>query len=279
MTVVYIDLLFLLNLIANYLLLLGAGRVTGSVLRRWRIGGGAALGALYAVAVFLPDLGWLSAWPCKIASGILMALIAYGGAPGLLRVTALFFAASAALAGMILGVELLGGASLTVKNGVFYSQVDMRLLLLLFVLCYFILSLFFRRLGRHGGRELVRLEIIFRGRRVSLTALRDSGHTLTDSVTNQTVIVADRRYLDALLPQELRAEDPIESLKRCRQLEIKGARLIPYRAVGVDCGMLLALRADSVTADGKEMGPLLVALSPNPVDDGGGYQALIGGIS
>ena len=41
---VYIDLLFLLNLTANYLLLLAAGRIAGAVLRRWRIGLGGALG-------------------------------------------------------------------------------------------------------------------------------------------------------------------------------------------------------------------------------------------
>ena len=41
MTVVYIDLLFLLNLIANYLLLLAAGRMAGAALARWRIGLGA----------------------------------------------------------------------------------------------------------------------------------------------------------------------------------------------------------------------------------------------
>ena len=61
---VYIDLLFLLNLTANYLLLLAAGRIAGAVLRRWRIGLGGALGALYAVLIFLPGLGWLAAWPC-----------------------------------------------------------------------------------------------------------------------------------------------------------------------------------------------------------------------
>ena len=44
MTVVYIDLLFLLNLTANYLLLLAAGRMAGAALARWRIGLGAALG-------------------------------------------------------------------------------------------------------------------------------------------------------------------------------------------------------------------------------------------
>ena len=53
-------------------------------------------------------------------------------------------------------------------------------------------------------------------------------------------------------------------------------RLLPYRSVGVDRGLLLALRVDRAVFDGVERGPLLVALSPTPVSDGGGYRALVG---
>lgn len=278
MTVVYIDMLFLLNLIANYLLLLAAGRMSGSVLRRWRIGLGASLGALYAVLIFLPGLGWLAHWLCKLASGVLMALIAYGGERELLRVTVLFFGASAGLAGAVLGLELLGNVSLTLEHGVFYSQIDLRLLLLLFVACYFVLSLFFRRVGRHSGRELVRLELTLESGTASLTALRDTGHTLTDPVNDRPVVVAHWKSLASLLPSWVDPSDPVQSVKRCHAQGSRQARLIPYRAVGVDCGMLLALRSREVTADGKPLGGLLVALSPTPVDDGGAYQALIGGI-
>ena len=42
--------------------------------------------------------------------------------------------------------------------------------------------------------------------------------------------------------------------------------------------MLLALRARGIAVDGRPLGRLLVALSPTALDDGGGYQALIGGI-
>ena len=79
MTVVYVDLLWLLNFVANHLLLLGAGRLAGAGLRRWRIALGAALGALYAVALFLPGMGWLSTLPCKLAVAVVMVLCAYGG--------------------------------------------------------------------------------------------------------------------------------------------------------------------------------------------------------
>ena len=101
MTVVYIDLLFLLNLTANYLLLLGAGRMSGAVLRRWRIALGAAAGALYAVLVFLPGLGWLSLWPCRLGVGMLLPVVSYGGERRLLRIILTFFGADEALLGLV----------------------------------------------------------------------------------------------------------------------------------------------------------------------------------
>lgn len=52
--------------------------------------------------------------------------------------------------------------------------------------------------------------------------------------------------------------------------------MLPYRAVGVEYGMLLAVRTDRVELGSRKLEGLLVALSPTPVSDGGGYQALIG---
>lgn len=160
--VVYIDLLFLLNLIANYLLLLAAGRMAGAALMRWRIGLGAGVGALYAVVVFVPGLSWLAFWPCKLTVGILMILAAYGSEAGLMRVTVLFFGASAALAGAVMAMEQLGSVTLTLDRGVFYSRMDIRLLLLLFVACYFVLSLFFRRVGQQEGNWSVWKSLLIR---------------------------------------------------------------------------------------------------------------------
>lgn len=277
MTVVYIDQLFLLNLVADYLLLLAAGRMAGAVLVRRRIGLGAALGALYAAAVFMPGLGWLSAWPCRVGAAVLMVLVAYSGERGLVRVAVLFLGASAALGGAVLGLELLGSGPLTLAGGVFYAQADVRLLLLAFVGCYFMLSLFFRR-GAAGSGALVRLEIELDSGAVSVTALLDTGNSLTDPGTNRPVVVAYWRALAGVLPEWADAAEPVASVERCHAKGGRGARLVPYRAVGVECGVLLAVRSRSVKADGRPLGGLLVALSPTPVDDGGAYQALIGGI-
>ncbi len=282
MTVVYIDALFLLNLIVNYLLLLAAAKLAGEPLRRLRLAAGAALGGLYAAAIFFPGMGFLTHPLCKLGAAVLMLLTGFGGSRRLLRVTLVFFGLSCAFGGGIFAIGLLGGRGLTLRNGVLYSVMDLRILLLSAAVCYAVLTLVFRRTARHGRREVLPAVLILEGRRVAVNALVDTGNTLTDPVTGRPVMVAEGSRLSPLLPgervlDEKALRDPVGTLERLSRGG-RGRRfcLLPYQAVGVECGMLLALRLDDARVGAEDYGGILVALSPNPVSDGGGYSALIG---
>ena len=148
MTVIYIDTLFLLNALVDYLLLLAAARLAGEPLRRWRFALGAALGGGYAVAIFLPGLGFLAHPLCRVASAALMLLIAYGGSRRLLRQGVLFIALTCAFGGGVVAIGLLGGTGLSLGNGVFYSALDLKVVLLSAAVCYGVLTLVFQRLDR-----------------------------------------------------------------------------------------------------------------------------------
>ena len=284
MTVVYIDALFLLNFVVDYLLLLCAGRLAGEVLHRGRLALGAALAGAYAAAVFLPGMGFLLHPLCKLAAAVLALLISYGGSRRLLRVTLVFFAVSAAFAGGILALELLGGRGLTLENGVFSSAMDLRLILLSAAGCYVVITLLFQRSARHTAarQELVPAVLTLDGRRVALTALVDTGNTLTDPATGRPVMVAEGEKVAGLFPSgqapdEADLRDPVAALERLSQAGFLGrCRLLPYQAVGVECGMLLALRLDGARVGTEDYGKLLLALSPTRLTDGGGYHALIG---
>ena len=65
MTVIYVDTLFLLNALVDYLLLLAAARLAGEPLRRVRFALGAVLGGGYAVAISCRD--WVF-WPILCAA-------------------------------------------------------------------------------------------------------------------------------------------------------------------------------------------------------------------
>ena len=148
MTVIYLDELFLLNFVVDYLLLLAAGRLSGEILRRGWLALGAAIGAAYAAAAVLPGMGFLLHPLCKLGAAVLALLAGYGKSRRLLRVSLVFFAVSAAFGGGVFALQLLGGRGLTLQNGIFYSAMDLRLILLSAAGCYVLITLLFQRTAR-----------------------------------------------------------------------------------------------------------------------------------
>ena len=206
MTVIYLDELFLLNFVVDYLLLLAAGRLSGEILRRGWLALGAAIGAAYAAAAVLPGMGFLLHPLCKLGAAVLALLAGYGKSRRLLRVSLVFFAVSAAFGGGVFALQLLGGRGLTLQNGIFYSAMDLRLILLSAAGCYVLITLLFQRTARHSGlrRELVPAVLTLEGRRVALTALVDTGNTLTDPATGRPVMVAEGEKVPAAWGSPLR---------------------------------------------------------------------------
>ena len=280
MTVIYVDTLFLLNALVDYLLLLASARLAGEPLSRPRFLLGAALGGLYAAGIFLPGLGFLARPPCRLAAAAVMVLAAFWNSRRLLRQTVIFFALSCALGGGVLAVGLLGGRGLSLRGGVLYSGMDLKILLLSAAGCYALLTLALRGVARHTGPggELLTVRLTLGARSLALTALADTGNTLSDPVTGRPVVVAEGEALEGLLPAGLRPDlaDPAGWLEGLEGPWQRRFRLVPYRAVGVERGLLLALRLDKVQVGEADWGPALAALSPTPVSDGGSYRALVG---
>ena len=284
MTVVYVDSVFVLNALMDYLLVLCAARLAGIPLRRRRYLLAGLLGGAYAVAVFLPGLGFLSATPVKLAAGILLALAAYGGEAKLLRLTLLLFAVSCAMAGCVLALGLVAGGGVPMVNGVFYTDVDAKVLLTAAAAAYLVLTVVFRAAAGKGVRgELVRAQVCLAGRTTAFTAFCDTGNALRDPVSGAPVLVVSPGRLDGALPREVRSlldrgalERPAELLEpMMRAAPELRFRLIPYHAVGVAGGLLLAVRRDWTEVGGGRYAGLPVAFSPTEL--GTGYSALWGG--
>ena len=283
MTVIYIDSVFALNALMDYLLLLCAARLAGLPLKRGRYALAALAGGAYAAAVFLPGLGFLARTPVKLAAGVLLGLIAYGGEEKLLRLLLLFFAVSCAMAGCVLGLGLLAGGGVPAVNGVFYTNVDARALAVAGAAAYAVLSVVFRAAAGHAVRgELLPVRVSIAGRTAELTALWDTGSGLR-SPDGRAALVAAPGALDTALPRPVvrllrrrGLEAPEELLEPLRALApALRPGLTPYRAVGTAGGLLLTIRTDWAEVGGVRYPGLTAALSPTSL--GGGCAALWGG--
>lgn len=273
---VYVDLLFGLNTFLNYLLLRGAAAMGGVGKRTGRLVGAAAVGGLYAVLTLLPGLAVLAALPGQAAAAAAMVVLAFGWRKSSVKQGLYFLALSFALSGVVLlAVELLE-PDLKLLGGRAYYAVSTPALLLLAALSYGLAALVLQGVGRHTGGDLTDLTLTLGERTVTLRALRDTGNTLRDPLTGEGVVVAGRDALAALLPgskvTEGELRDPAVLLPRlAKQFPSARLRLVPFHAVGVEAGLLLALRCRA----GKR--PVLVAFSPTAVGGQGSYNALLGG--
>ena len=265
METIYLDELFLLDLVVDYFLLLGTAKVCALPYQRRRFLAGAALGAAWNCLGLLPGLGWLICPAMRPVLGLAMTLIAFGGERRLWRCYGYFLGLSALFGGTVYAACLFRGGSAL--------HLDMRVLVLAFAVCWAGISFLYRGVGRAAPRRLRQVTVERRGRQVSLRALEDTGNGLVDPITGCAAFVAEAEAVRGLFsPADaayLRAP-PTEAA-----LHIPGARLIPYAGVEGKSGLLLAFRPDKVTVDGRERRDLIAAVSPGRLGPDGSYDAVL----
>lgn len=264
MNFIYADSLFALSLLTDYLLCLAAARLCALRLRRGRYLLAALLGAVYAVAVFLPGLGWLAGTPVQLAAAGLMGLVAFGGEARLFRCTAAFLALSATFGGMVWAVVMRWGS---------FPLPSAPLLLGSFLGCYALLSLLLRscRRGREGEKTLD-AALCLGSRCARFRVLRDTGNCLRDALTGAEVMIVSPEALAPLLPERselLHLGDPVALVEQAAAVpELKSRmRLIACDSVGGK-GLLPLLRPDRVELDGREKPGVLVAIAAAAKGDG-----------
>ncbi|MCL2568103.1 MAG: sigma-E processing peptidase SpoIIGA [Oscillospiraceae bacterium] len=283
MRILYVDTLFLLNLIVNYLLLLATAKIAAVHTSRVRLGLGALFGAVYAVAAVFPQFSFFLSAPMRVLSGAAVVLIAFGVRGAFFRLVVLFFAVSAAFGGAIFAISLMAGGP--AYDGHHVLPISLKVLIVAFLVCYGALSLVFARLGRGSGARVAGVEITHRGRSARFTGLIDTGNSLVDPVTGGAVLVAETEALAGLFDSAAMelllgplGEQPVELFPKLHACPTAPRfYLLPYTAVGTRVGFLLAFRPDRVRIDGKETAGISVALSPTRVSDGGRYAALVNG--
>lgn len=275
---VYVDLLFALNLAINYLLLRGSAAIGGVCTVFWRLLAAAALGGVYAVAAVLPGLGFLQGWLFQALCVGLMLPVAFGLKRNTIKQGLFFLALSFAFGGVVLLVVQAAEPDCVMLKGRAYYAVSMPAMLLLAGVCYFIAGAILKGCGTHTGGDIIPVKLLLEGRELELYALRDTGNTLRDPMTGQTVMVVDGQQLLRLFPAVSLGQeaftDPPQAMQELAQW-YPGCRfcLLSYRAVGVEAGLLLAVRCRGKF--GKKTVPLLAAFGPRQL--GERFNALWGG--
>lgn len=281
MRVVYVDVLFAVNLLLDYLLLVLTARLGGVYKPRKRLFLAACAGALASVVLYFPELPLAVGLAARAGLCAGVTALAFGASRGsFLRLCGLFCACTFALAGGVWGLALLGGSAY-VKNGVVCIDLPMRLLLAAAAVIWVVL-------GISGGTRLrvskktAKLVATVGEHTVSVRALQDTGNLLCDPVTGRRVILMSVSAAAGLLEPRhrplLMAMEARNVAAVCEGLMMRGAgafRLVPYQTAS-GSGLLLAVKPDRLLVDGKEETGYLLGISPEELDAAGECRAVIG---
>lgn len=275
---IYLDVVLVLNALVNLLLLGAAARLLGSSSGRWRRVTAAVFGAVYACASFVPELHFLAHPVWRAAVFVLMLLIAFGLHRRTICAGAIFLALSMALGGLVLVLSGILGAQVWLVGGRAFYCVGFGTLILTAGAVYLGAWLLLHGAFAHTGSAVVSAQLELRGAHTALRLLRDTGNTLRDPFTGESVPVVEGRVLERLLPRvTLPLADAPKAMSQLHTLAPElSAHLVPFRAVGTERALLLAVKCDALTVGKRTRRGIYVALSPTAVSEHGEYEGLIG---
>lgn len=268
-TVIYADILVVINIIVNYLLLRACAAFTGFGFKAWRFLAASAAGGLFSLIIFVENISILLNILLKTFFCVVMILIAFNtkSLKAFLKSTAAFLAVNFAFGGIMLAVcTVFLPNSAAYHNGVVYFDIDIITLTVAATACYCILSLISRFMkSRVPQQSIYSIRITYEGKCVEGKALFDSGNSLCDCFSGKPVIISENSFISPLLfGKEL--------------TEAKNFRLIPFSTIS-NGGALPAFLADKaeilIGKNWVEAKNVYIGVTEKKIVSGG-YCALLG---
>jgi stage II sporulation protein GA (sporulation sigma-E factor processing peptidase) len=290
--VVYADILFLENLIANCLILKIAGAVSGFEVKALRMILAASLGAVYAVlGAIIPNTAFLSGLLTRIIVSALMILIAFRirTLSEFLRRWAMMLLSAFLLAGCTYGLSsLLDGGTVSYAGLMYVSPYGiLKAFLLSAALCIVLVRPIGRILSGKALREgsIIPVYIKMEGKSVCFHALVDTGNSLIDPLTGYPVMVVEAESLKTILPDEVYKAAISNSIDIYTETSNRNSwfqkfHLIPFKSIGKENGMLTGFRPDNIRIGRggtlKEINDVIIGICGIKLSDNAKYSALVG---
>ncbi len=201
--IVYIDTLFLINLIFNMLIYFLSAYLLRKDTSPLRIFGVAALGALYGALMFFPKLGIFYTGAFKVLFTVLSAKLLFWskGVKSLIKESLMCFFVSIGFSGAISACLFLSGASLplgmVVSGGVVYLDVDPLILLAGVVISLFVMIFFSSSVKENFKKDGIINEftVTAGGKTFGVKALSDTGCDLFDPTGKFPALIVEKNAL------------------------------------------------------------------------------------
>ena len=244
---IYLDIVFIENLLMNYIILFATGFIQKIQMKQLRLILSSFFGGVYAIISYLNIIPIYSNIFMKILLSIIMIYIAFNpqNVRKMLKSILLFYLTSFVMGGCALALlYMISPKSIVFKDGVLVGTYPMKMTIIAGLIGFFIIQISFQINKRQLKKKdmICNLEICINKQKTEVKAYLDSGNTLKDPITKKPVIIVEKSKVKNLSDIDLEKiiggdEENIEKLK---------LKIIPFNSIGKQNGMLIGVKPDFV---------------------------------
>lgn len=289
---IYIDVVFLENLVMNSIILIASGIILKKKLKWIRILLASSLGAIYTIIGYISVLEIYSNLVLKVILSILIIYIAFNPqtVKQLWKDVLIFYLTSFVFGGVAFAlIYVLKPQDILMKNGLFLGTYPLKTVLLAAIVAFIIIIAAFAIVKTKFSKKdmFCEVEVELNNKKIKTRAMIDTGNLLKEPITNTPVIVLEHTLLYECVPKEIL--DNLESIlggelvkiaEEIRNEYISKLKLIPFASLGKQNGMLVGIKADSLKIiqdeQEKESKNVIIGIYNKSLTKRGEYRALIG---
>lgn len=248
LTVIYIDVLLVVNFFITFLLLLITQKIAKENSKLVRIVIASFAGAAYSLVILFDELDFSVSLAGKLAAACLIVLIAFkrSSVKCFIKDTAIFFFVNFIFVGIMVGLWMIFKPSgIVINNSTVYFDISATALLVSAFAAYVISAVIIRICNNKTSKnELYDITVYYGDKKYSFFAFADSGNNLREPFSDFPVIVADENLFK----------------------DVPCSRVVPVSTVNGE-GILKAFKPEKVvisTSRGQgELSRVYIALSKN----------------
>ena len=284
----YIDIIFLENIIMNYIILYTTGLIVQEKISYLRILISSILGATYVIMLYITQLPIYTNVIIKIVLSVVMIYISFypNILKKLIKNIVIFYLTSFCFGGA--AYYLLYNVSpeqIKNINGVLVGEYPIKIAILGGILGAFVIYISFKIVKRKIDKNSIyyKIEIGYNEKNVEVTTLLDTGNLLAEPITKCPVVIIEEKKLLHILDEEslnILKKGQMDKLDYLEEKLKLRCRVIPFNSIGKSNGILLGFKPDYIKLyndeEKKIINDVIVCTCSNKFNKNKKYSGLIG---
>ena len=283
---IYVDIIFLENLLMNYIIIYAVAIITKSEIKMLKILLSSIIGSVYAILTYTSALEIYSNFILKIMLSITMVYIAFNAKTLkiFLKQLVIFYLTSFTFGGVAFALLYFINTEKIFRNGVLIGAYPIKIAIAGGFIGFIIITTAFKNIkGKINKKDLIcQIKIKMNSKYVYVKSIIDTGNFLKEPISKIPVIVVEKESLKEVIDSNLL--NNLSNIIKGENVDINEylskIRLIPFSSLGKENGMLIGIKADEIMVYREEeniyIKDAIIGIYEGILSKSKQYNALIG---